>query len=69
MNVLIDDNGDLVLCDFGIARILKDLSGEMDNRGTVRWQSPEVLIKERKTKASDMWAWACLVLEASSESS
>ncbi|KAL5500833.1 hypothetical protein ACEPAH_9220 [Sanghuangporus vaninii] len=69
-NVLIDDAGEPLLCDFGISRILdKTATYPISNttttggvRGTVRYMSKE-LFKENSThtESSDIWAFGMTV--------
>ncbi|KAG8987676.1 hypothetical protein FRB94_002287 [Tulasnella sp. JGI-2019a] len=68
-NVLIDQNFDAALCDFGLAKLLQDCPSSFTTSnvgmGTLRWCSPELLLEgcENKTQASDVWAFAALALE------
>jgi len=45
--VLIDDNGSGILTDFGLSKVIEELSNPTGNTtvlmGTVRWQAPELL--------------------------
>lgn len=66
-----NDDGDAVLCDFGLAKVLEDVPSGLTTTSpdacTLRYAAPE-LIKEDgspRTLTSDMWAWACLLLAAS----
>ena len=57
-----------MLCDFGLARILEALPSGLTTKssqvGTLRYMSPELLSGASKvTCESDVWAWACLLLE------
>jgi serine/threonine protein kinase len=70
LNVLINKNGVGQLCDFGLARLIQAKSGSgmtttTAHTGTVRYLAHE-LVKRNKatpTKATDMYALGCLVLE------
>ncbi|KAG8957881.1 hypothetical protein FRC00_003372, partial [Tulasnella sp. 408] len=70
-NVLISDNIDAILCDFGLASLISDesapsgLSTTGPLKGTPRYMSPELLLENesKHTLPSDIWAWACTVYE------
>ncbi|KAG8871405.1 hypothetical protein FRB97_008720, partial [Tulasnella sp. 331] len=66
-NVLINEAGEAVFCDFGLSRVSSSSglsSLDLAFRGTVPWSSPELLNEEMKqSPASDIWAWGCLVGE------
>ena len=69
-NVLVDQNGQPLICDFGISRIFYSsititatTTGAI--RGSMRWMAPELIEttgNELPTKASDIWAFGMLVL-------
>lgn len=60
--VLVNDEAKAVLCD-----IRMDILREEDWYSLVRpyhlWQSPEVLNGGPTTPKSDIWSWACVVLD------
>ncbi|KAG8885848.1 hypothetical protein FRB98_001561 [Tulasnella sp. 332] len=68
-NVLISRTFDAALCDFGLAKLLQDCPSSFTTSnvgmGTLRWCAPELLMEgcEKKTQASDVWAFAALALE------
>ncbi|KAG9025174.1 hypothetical protein FRB95_010483 [Tulasnella sp. JGI-2019a] len=68
-NILVNDLGDAMLCDFGLATILGDDSTGLTTsdgiafKGSVRFSSPEVLDGEGKSLSSDIWSWGCLLLQ------
>lgn len=70
-NTLVDNHGNAMLCDFGLARILEDdpsgLTTTRSTKYTTRYACPELLMVERArhTLKSDIWAWGCLVLGVS----
>jgi len=70
-NILLNDSFEPVLCDFGLAQSPEDARHASLQTGgqeghSLRWCSPEVLNKnEPKSSRSDIWAWACVVLEIS----
>ncbi|KAF8841734.1 kinase-like protein [Paxillus ammoniavirescens] len=73
-NILIDDNGRVVLSDFGLSRVL-EVSGFTTGHtpGTLRYMAPELLGSEpapgttsgaiRTTIAADVWAFAVTATE------
>jgi mitogen-activated protein kinase 1/3 len=68
-NLLVNNNCDLKICDFGLARVLA-CTQEGDNFGqtdyvVTRWyRAPEVvLLAGEYTKSIDMWAVGCILCE------
>jgi serine/threonine protein kinase len=68
--VLLDDNFEAKLCDFGQAKVKAEVSThssypeKVDRVGTVRWRAPEVFgLKPRYSTASDMWAFGVILWE------
>jgi hypothetical protein len=51
--------------DFGTSRKVDDTASaqELDSHQTYRWSSPELLLGEFKTLASDVYAFAMTVFE------
>ncbi|KZV87351.1 kinase-like protein, partial [Exidia glandulosa HHB12029] len=66
-NILVSDNGVARLADFGITSVLCDYPAPSSTgAGTFRWMAPELLRDSfRLTFASDIWAFGCVILEAS----
>ncbi|KAG8989173.1 Tyrosine-protein kinase ZAP-70 [Tulasnella sp. JGI-2019a] len=66
-NILVNGQGHAVLCDLGLAKALSpDHSGYTTSdifKGSHRWCSPEVLNGKPRSLESDIWSWACSVLE------
>ncbi|KAJ6486709.1 kinase-like domain-containing protein, partial [Mycena sanguinolenta] len=75
-NILISDDGNACLSDFGLATSIDDVDSTIgvtssSNRaGSFRWFAPELIEPTRfgcakfiRTKASDMYAYACVCLE------
>lgn len=63
-----DDKPTALLCDFGLAKIKQaDPSGlttsTFDQKGSPRYMSPELCNGQNRRSQSDMWAWACVLLE------
>ncbi|KAF8340585.1 kinase-like domain-containing protein [Cantharellus anzutake] len=69
-NVLISDQGEAQLCDFGLSRALNELSTGAQTTSTmlgytIRYSSYEVIIEEMKTVFSDVYAFGCTSIQAS----
>ncbi|KAG9045714.1 importin-alpha export receptor [Tulasnella sp. UAMH 9824] len=67
-NVLITDEIEAVLCDFGLARLADGQSSGLTTtktiKGSTRYMSPELLEEDPvHTLSSDVWAYGCLVLK------
>lgn len=70
-NVLVNDNVEAVLCDFGLATFIEDsgvssgLTTSKSVKGSTRYMSPELLQDSgaKHTLGSDVWAWACTAFE------
>lgn len=73
-NVLIDDEGNACLCDFGLSRILQSTGFTTKSiAGTCRWMAIELTIPDddvvvELTEATDVWAFGMTALEVSSSS-
>ncbi|KAG8939826.1 hypothetical protein FRC04_005957 [Tulasnella sp. 424] len=63
-NLLIGDDGEVLLCDFGLTRTT-DLKTptEMKGAGAIRWQSPELLNGHSKSFKSDVYAFGMTIVE------
>lgn len=70
-NILVSAFGMPLLCDFGLAVVVEDLtrtsvSTILQGSGNCRWMSSEVLLLgELPTKQSDVWAFGMVILEVS----
>ncbi|KIJ61124.1 hypothetical protein HYDPIDRAFT_31631 [Hydnomerulius pinastri MD-312] len=71
-NILIDDRGQPCLTDFGLCTVLGGLYGGSSflvnstcRPGTVRWSAPEVVLESPPSKASDVFSFGCIMLQAS----
>ncbi len=64
-NVLIDNNDEVRISDFGLARfVLHASSGRTNsNVGAVAWMSPEAVAKRSYSKKSDVWSFGCTLWE------
>lgn len=63
-----------MLCDFGLATAMEDFASGLttsrfNGHHTTRFASPELVFDDaaRRSVRSDIWAYGCLVLEASGE--
>ncbi|KIO15650.1 hypothetical protein M407DRAFT_34769 [Tulasnella calospora MUT 4182] len=61
-NVLITETGQAVLSDVGLAAIDWHPIATSP-RASVRWSSPEVNLGDSAAVQSDIWSWACVVLQ------
>eukprot|EP00898_Chlorokybus_atmophyticus_P000048 jgi/Chlat1/1043/Chrsp110S01535 len=63
-NILLDENGCLKLCDFGLARRVLDSSKDEGKRGTPSYMAPELFTDGAPYSfASDLWALGCVLYE------
>lgn len=68
-NTLIDNHGNALLCDFGLATIVDEVPSGLTTPNkdacTARYASPELIMGGIRTLECDVWAWGCLLLEVS----
>ncbi|KAG9035271.1 hypothetical protein FRB95_011566 [Tulasnella sp. JGI-2019a] len=66
-NALVYQDCRVVLADFGLATAASEapsgLTTSRGLKGSIRWWSPELFGDGLRSTASDIWAWACLLLE------
>jgi len=62
-NILFDEDGYLVLTDFGMAKALKDNEKTKTFCGTPEYLSPEILAEAGYDRASDWWGFGILMYE------
>jgi serine/threonine protein kinase len=75
-NILIDDNGRAIITDFGLSKVMEELSGSLNRHtsffaGSARWMAPELmssLVRDDSrappiTTSSDVYAFSCVCLE------
>lgn len=68
-NILVTDDLHIVICDFGISRIMSEsnFTTTSSAKGSPIYMSPELFSSNpRSTLRSDVWAWGCLVLQITS---
>ncbi|KAG8920481.1 hypothetical protein FRC01_000732 [Tulasnella sp. 417] len=66
-NVLVSDNGDAKLCDFGISKLVQENTSGFTTtasvKGTLRYSSPDMLdLDGESTPTTDVWAFGMLIL-------
>ncbi|KAF8319234.1 kinase-like domain-containing protein, partial [Cantharellus anzutake] len=65
-NILVDDNGHAIICDFGLSQMLDNSASGFTSSvlgGTTRYLAPELTHGEARTAASDMYSFACVCME------
>ncbi|KIO19423.1 hypothetical protein M407DRAFT_46765, partial [Tulasnella calospora MUT 4182] len=67
-NVLVSTDFRARLCDFGLALLHEDsefnrLGTSTGAKGSIRWNSPEIMDGAKRAPTSDVYAWAWLVWE------
>ena len=71
LNILIDDSGKAVLCDFGLSRIKADATSRTTRTdvggivGSRNWMAPELLLGGSLKKPSDIYAFGMTIYEVS----
>ena len=56
-NVLLDDNGNVKLADFGVsAKLISTYGNKESVIGTPFWMSPEILSNSKYTNKTDIWS-------------
>jgi len=63
-NILLRENGDPVICDFGLTSV-RDPRIQPKSRfvGTPSYRAPEIYLNESYDEAIDMWSYGCLLYE------
>ncbi len=62
-NLLLDKDLNVKVCDFGWSAIYKDSENRETVCGTCEYMAPEIFLKKRQTKATDVWALGILLYE------
>lgn len=67
-NVLINDNGDALLMDFGLAMVMEEnslYSSSYREGGSVRWMAPELLLNNKVTRScnTDVYSYGGVAFE------
>ena len=64
LNILICSGPQAVLCDFGLSKIVTTPSTvTVGGRGTLRWQSPELMAGGARSFACDVYAYGMTIYE------
>lgn len=62
-NVLLDENGNACLADFGISKILDPKETTKSFVGTPEYVAPEIILQKGHNKAVDIWCFGILLYE------
>jgi serine/threonine protein kinase len=62
-NLLLDDNFNVKICDFGLARLKAFTNSHTGNTGTVQWMAPEVLASQRYNEKADVYSFGVILWE------
>jgi serine/threonine protein kinase len=62
-NILIADDGHIKLIDFGLVKSIEKQSSSKEINGTPEFMSPEMVLRQKLTPASDWWAFGILIFE------
>ncbi|KAJ7384475.1 Mitogen-activated protein kinase kinase kinase 2 [Desmophyllum pertusum] len=65
-NVLLDDDGNVKLADFGLSKIIQKIGSKtnlMSCCGTLYWMAPEIFRGEGYGRKADIWSVGCTVVE------
>lgn len=62
-NILLFENGDAKIADFGLAKRVSENSGSSQLRGTPLYMSPEIVAGCEVGSSADIWALGCAVVE------
>ncbi|KDQ53399.1 hypothetical protein JAAARDRAFT_137327, partial [Jaapia argillacea MUCL 33604] len=68
-NVLVSDGGNALVCDFGLTRHVEKVAtmtatpSRISALRHIRFSAPELFWSDQPTKASDVFAFACLIIQ------
>lgn len=63
LNVLIDKDHHVKICDFGLSRVADAIVQLTGGRGTVQWMAPEVIAHEDYKNAADIYSFGVVLWE------
>ena len=62
-NILLDENGNACLADFGISKILEEGQSTKSFVGTPEYVAPEIILQKGHDKSVDIWCFGILLYE------
>lgn len=63
-NCLLSDQGEVKICDFGLSRIMKDMTvKDTEPAGTPEWMAPEVIRNEPFSQKCDIFSFGVIMWE------
>ena len=64
-NVLVSNQGECKLADFGSCKKLNEIAGAnfLSLQGTPHWMAPEVIKQQSYGRKADIWSLGCLTIE------
>lgn len=62
-NILLDENGNAVLADFGISKVINSENNTKSFVGTPDYVAPEVILQKGHNRMVDIWAYGILLYE------
>ena len=62
-NILLDENGNACLADFGISKVLEENQKTKSFVGTPEYVAPEIILQKGHNKTVDIWCFGILLYE------
>ncbi|XP_059166504.1 uncharacterized protein LOC131948825 [Physella acuta] len=64
-NILMENSSSVKLSDFGVSKIISELTEARTHAGTFKWMAPEIILGEKApyTVKADIWSVGCTVVE------
>lgn len=63
LNLLVDDHGNVKVCDFGLGRVVGQTATQTNRVGTFLWQAPELMNEEPYGLPVDVYAFGIVMSE------